>query len=205
MKRFEGEDDVLEESGRPRWSFASGRSLQVIISKRPVPSGDDLQEAGPSEWPFARGRSLRMIICKRPSILMIICKRPVHPGDHLQEAGPSGWSLARGQSIRMTICNNNNRGDGAGGHQGYRGDQGWRGRRRRRRKRRRKRRKRRRRSKIAADGTGRREKNIVILPWVEGDHCCSQWIPLHLKTKLDLGFNDRYSKWFFQRPYMTIF
>ena len=42
--------------------------------------------------------------------------------------------------------------------------------------------------------TGQREKNIVNLPWVEGDHCCSQWIPLHLKTKLDLGFNDRYSQ-----------
>ena len=96
------------------WSFARGRSSQMIICKRPVHSDDHLQD-----------RSIRMIICKRPvhpddnlqgaglsrwsfargrSIQMIIRKRPIHPNDHSQEADPSEWSFARGRSIRMIIC-----------------------------------------------------------------------------------------------------
>ena len=58
------------------WSFARGRSSQMIICKRPVPLNDHFQEAGSSGGSFARGWSFRMIICKRPA-----------PPD--DEAGPS--------------------------------------------------------------------------------------------------------------------
>ena len=62
------------------WSFARGRSIWMIICKKPVHPDDHLQKAGPSGWSFARGRSIQMIICKRP----------VHPDDYLQKACPSG-------------------------------------------------------------------------------------------------------------------
>ena len=79
---------ICKSSATSRWSFARGRSLRMIICKRPslrminckkpAPPDDHLQEADPSGWSFSRGLSLRMIICKRP------------PDNHLQEAGLSG-------------------------------------------------------------------------------------------------------------------
>ena len=108
--------------GPSRWS--RGRSLRMIICKRPVPSYYHLQEVGPFGLSFVRGPSIQMIICKRPvpwddhlqeagpfewpfaggrSLQMIICKRLVPLDDHLQVAGPSGSSLARGWSLRMIV------------------------------------------------------------------------------------------------------
>ena len=79
-------DDHLQATSPSGWSFARGRSLRMIICKRPVLLHNHLQEAGPPEWSFARGQPLRMIICKRQAPL----------NGHLQEAGPSGLSFARG-------------------------------------------------------------------------------------------------------------
>ena len=61
-----------------RWSFARGRSLWIIICKRPALPDDHLQEASLSGSSFARGRPFRMTICKRPVPL----------DHHLQEASP---------------------------------------------------------------------------------------------------------------------
>ena len=99
-----------------RWSFSRGRSLQMIICKRPVPSDDHFQEAELFGWSFSTGRSLGMISCegpvpsddhvllKRRSFWIIICKRPFPSDDHLQEASPFGQLFARSWSLQMIIC-----------------------------------------------------------------------------------------------------
>ena len=66
-------DQVLKNLPPGQWSFARGRSLQMIICKRPDPLDDHLQVAGSSRWSFESGRILRMIICERPD----------YPDDHL--------------------------------------------------------------------------------------------------------------------------
>ena len=96
-------------------SFAKGRSIRMIICKRPAYLDDHLQEASPPKRSFARGWWIWIIICKRSShpddhlqnadpSRMIICERLVHHNDHLQEVSQSGWSFARGRSILMIIC-----------------------------------------------------------------------------------------------------
>ena len=83
------QDNHLQEAASSGWSLIRGRSLQVIICKRPVHPDDHLWEAGPSRWSFARSRSIGMAICTKP----------LPPDDHLQEAGPSEWPIARGRSL----------------------------------------------------------------------------------------------------------
>ena len=64
-------DDHLQEASPSRWSFARGRSLQMIICKRPANSDDHLQEAILSGWSFARGWSIQMIICSCPLAFVV--------------------------------------------------------------------------------------------------------------------------------------
>ena len=67
----------LHEADPSGWSFAKGRSLQMIIWRRPAPPDDYLREAGPTRWSFPRCRplcrlSLFVVVCSY-LLLFVVC------------------------------------------------------------------------------------------------------------------------------------